>query len=98
MTKEELLAELLAIVYEEQWSGKTNTSCSCHPEYVDSCKDCGARKYVKDIPGNIISGYSLGTHKSDCKRMNLIKETKTLLEKYNEQCEEEGKDGVYIPL
>jgi len=104
LSNEELLAKLLEIVIEEQWSGETNQSCSCHPQYISSCPFCGAHKYVREHPEKgCMSNMIIGPHKPDCERMKLIKTTKEALIKYNEQMgenyyDENGEDKrIYVP-
>jgi len=97
MTNEELLSGLLKLIVNEQWSGRTNTSCQCHPEYIPSCPNCKAPKYTRiNLDRHYVSDPILNTHKPDCERLKLIKETTAILTKYNEQQEEQGEDGVWI--
>lgn len=98
MSNEQLLSDLLKLIVEEQWSGKTNTACQCHPEYIQSCPNCKEPKYTRIHPEKgYMSSQILNTHKPTCERLKLMKETEAILTKYNEQQEEQGEDGVWVP-
>lgn len=36
----QIMADLLQLALDGEWSGRANTSCHCHPEYVACCPEC----------------------------------------------------------
>jgi hypothetical protein len=88
-----ILADLLQIAIDGEWSGQTNTHCHCHPEYASSCPDCGTLQY----PHNDSRREHPNEHKSDCKRQALIRESRAFLEVENSLAEARGDDTVYVP-
>jgi hypothetical protein len=77
-TLEDLLSDLLLMIEDGQWSGQTRIGCHCHPEYIDSCPDCGAPKLEWISAGH---SYRDGKHMADCARVRLIKETSQEIER-----------------
>ena len=71
-----MLSDLLEIVDNEQWSGQHNTSCNCHPEYVDCCPQCGVTKYNCETRRN-------NKHATDCTRIKLMEEVRAFIDKEN---------------
>jgi hypothetical protein len=80
----QIVADLLRFIIDGEWSGQTNTSCHCHPEYADSCPECGEER-------------SVGQHRLDCQRMALVKETQAYLRAENELAVARGEEEVYVP-
>lgn len=80
-----MMVELLQLAIDDQWSGRTNTACHCHPEYTPSCEQCDAQEYAS------------GEHMPDCSRMKLIEEVRAYLRAENDLAEARGDDTVWIP-
>lgn len=78
-----IMADLLRLTIEGEWSGRSNTSCHCHPEYQSSCPECDEL-------------YEDGKHKPNCKRLLLIRETQAYLRVEWELAEARGEQGVYF--
>jgi len=90
----QIMADLLQLALDGEWSGRANTSCHCHPEYVACCPECEETEYdhsqsTFDVKQN--------KHKTDCKRMALIEETRAFLRVENTLAEERGEETVYFP-
>lgn len=92
-TNSQIVADLLQVAIDSQWSDESNTSCSCHPEYTPCCPECGELAYPH-VPFG--SPRVEGVHKPDCKRMALIRETQAFLRAENLLAEERGEEGVYV--
>lgn len=84
-TVRDIIADLLRLALEGEWSGRVNTGCHCHPEYTPCCPECGAREHPE------------GEHKADCARMTLISEARAFLRVENELSDARGEEGVYVP-
>jgi hypothetical protein len=80
----DIMADLLQVAIDSQWSDETNVECHCHPRYVHCCSECDILE-------------SEGTHKFDCKRVLLINEVRGYLQVENDLAEARGENGVYIP-
>lgn len=89
-TVNNIISNLLQLAIDNEWSGKYNVECHCHPRYVSCCKSCDALQYDQKT-------YQLNKHKDDCTFNALVLETRTYLEVENELAEKRGEETVYIP-
>lgn len=87
------IEKLLQHVYDDQWSGRTNTACHCHPEWKASCPQCGVLRDVKnpDSEFNTLTG----EHKPDCARRAIIEQASAYLRIENKLADEQGDDEYW---
>jgi hypothetical protein len=90
----QIMADLLQLALDGEWSGQVNTACHCHAEYASCCPECEALQYRHS---NFGADRTAGEHEAGCKRMALIEETRAFLRVENTLAEERGEDTVYIP-
>jgi len=72
-TNIDILEDLLYFVKEfAQYSGRKNTACHCHPEYIECCPTCFYTfgDHSPDYDEN---------HKPDCRLAKLISETEAFI-------------------
>ena len=74
-----IIADLLRVVVDAEWSGRQNVACHCHPEYEDACPSCEALKYER--------GREDEKHAPDCALAALIEESRAFLRIENELIE-----------
>jgi len=91
-TTSNIVADLLRLVIDGEWSGEFNTSCHCHPTFVPACPEC---MVLRRDPHASTMAYN--EHKPDCSRKALIVEARAFLNAENELAEERGDEGVYVP-
>jgi hypothetical protein len=91
-TVRHILADLLQLAIDGEWSDRTNVACHCHPEYAASCPECDTLKYPRD------DHYERkeNEHAPGCKRMALINESRAFLRVENKLAEERGEEEVYF--
>lgn len=84
----DIIRDLLEFTQDREWTGETNTSCSCHPEYARSCPECGSLEYPhKGDPR---------THTENCRLAKLISETEAYL-RIEEGLAQERENGEALP-
>jgi hypothetical protein len=93
-TTNHIIADLLQLAIDGEWSGQVNTACHCHPEYASCCPECGALEYEHR---NFGAKRAHGEHEPSCKRMALIEEARAFLRVENDLAEERGEEGCYVP-
>lgn len=64
-----MIEELLYFAEWREWSGQCNTSCHCHPKFVNCCPACRELE-------------SVGVHKEDCTLISLINDAQKQCEKF----------------
>lgn len=91
-----IIEALLRRVYDDQWSGRQNTACHCHPEYSSACPECHELEVPHRRNGSPFNppGWSTpsGEHKSDCERKAVIDRASAFLRAENELAKEKDSD------
>jgi len=77
----DLIEALLRRVVDDEWSGRYNRACHCHPEYARCCPEC--RIPEKEGPTE---------HEPGCERKAIIDKASAYLRAENELAEKRGED------
>ena len=82
-TVNNIVADLLQFVIDDEYSGRRNVKCHCHPEYVHCCKQCSCKEDEK--------------HQEGCSRDSVIDEALAYLRVEDKLAESRGEDPIQIP-